>query len=300
MITFEEALQLFLEDLKNRRNYSTHTIDGYHRDLEALLQELKNQSVLSLDQITPGLLKTHLMSLDQSGLKRRSVVRKHSAFKSFFRYCLLKKWTIGNPAKVFKLPNKIKRLPKFLSSEETQKILSDLTNRKDWVSLRNLSILEFLYASGVRVSELVNADCGDLNVAAGLLKVRGKRKKERLVPLGKYALQSYQDYMKALRGKITFNAQTPLFVNKNLQRIHVRTLQRLAHKAGLLNNTRISLTPHVFRHSFATHLLENGMDLRTLQELLGHQSISTTQIYTHVTFDQKRKTILHSHPRFQA
>ena len=299
MTTFEEALQLFLEDLKNRRNYSSHTIDGYSRDLEVLFQELKNRSVLFLDQITPAHLKSHLMSLDQSGLKRRSVVRKHSAFKSFFRYCLLKKWIIGNPAKVFKLPNKIKRLPKFLSSEETQKILSDLTNRKDWASLRNLSILEFLYASGVRVSELVNADCGDLNMAAGLLKVRGKRKKERLVPLGNYALQSYQDYMKALRGKITFNAQTPLFVNKDLQRSHVRTLQRLAHKAGLHNNTRIPLTPHVFRHSFATHLLENGMDLRTLQELLGHQSISTTQIYTHVTFDQKRKTILHSHPRFQ-
>ncbi len=299
MTNFDEALQLFLEDLENRRNYSSHTINGYRKDLESLFQELKSRSVLSLDQITPAFLKSHLMLLDQSGLKRRSVVRKHSAFKSFFRFCLLKNWIIGNPAKVFKLPNKIKRLPKFLSSEETQKILSDLTDKKDWTSLRNLAILEFLYASGVRVSELVNADCGDLNMAAGLLKVRGKRKKERLVPLGNYALQSYQNYMKALRGKITFNAQTPLFVNKDLQRIHVRTVQRLAHKAGLLNNTRIPLTPHVFRHSFATHLLENGMDLRTLQELLGHQSISTTQIYTHVTFDQKRKTILHSHPRFQ-
>lgn len=299
MPNFEETLQLFLDDLKNRRNYSQHTVNGYRRDLELLFQELKKKLISSLDQITPSLLKSHLMTLDQSGLKRRSVVRKHSAFKSFFRYCLLKKWIRGNPAKVFKLPNKIKRLPKFLSSEETQNLLSDLKEKSDWASLRNLSILEFLYASGVRVSELVNADCGDLNMAAGLLKVRGKRKKERLVPLGNYALQSYQNYMKALREKILFNPQTPLFVNKDLQRIHVRTLQRLAHKAGILNNTRIPLTPHVFRHSFATHLLENGMDLRTLQELLGHQSISTTQIYTHVTFDQKRKTILHSHPRFQ-
>ncbi|EKD26725.1 MAG: hypothetical protein ACD_79C01047G0007 [uncultured bacterium] len=320
------AIEFFLNHCKNSKNFSEHTIKAYRTDLSEFLNFIKEQAdITQVEELNLNLTKDFLYSLESSGniprrsgfglqktltkeesskLKssnnntRRTVLRKYSAIKSFLKFSRRMKWVNNNFTSGFKLINKIKRLPKFLSNDEVDKILEQFQN-EDWQSKRNLAILEILYGSGVRVSEIEKADYGDLNMVAGLLKVRGKRKKERLVPVGRAAIKAYMLYSKVLSEKIEFNKFTPLFVNRYFERINQRSIQRLVKKISLMAGTRISVTPHVFRHSFATHLLENGMDLRSLQELLGHENISTTQIYTHVSFDQKLKTISNAHPRFK-
>ena len=294
-----DAVKQFLEFIRDVKNFSPHTVKNYSLDLSHFSSEMERKGVQEFSTLSPEAIREYLMDLDKKGsLKRRSVVRKYSALKSFFKYARLKEWIRENLTKGLRIPNKIKPLPKFVTSEEMNVVLDTSSSSRDlWIGLRNEAILEFLYGSGVRVSELTQANFGDFNMVAALLKVRGKRKRERLVPVSSFAVTAFREYQKALLGKMAFKFESPLFVNKNLSRIHERTVQRLAKKTGLLSGSRIPLTPHVFRHSFATHLLENGMDLRTLQELLGHKSISTTQIYTHVTFEQKKKTILKAHPR---
>lgn len=290
----EQAILQFIDYCRNSRNYSEHTLKSYSTDLNEFIQNTKAKDVSDLDT---NRIKAHLLKLDSSGLARSSVLRKNSSIQSFVRYCKKMGWECSHPARPLRLSNKAKRLPKFLTPEEIETILNAFSS-EDWLTVRNLALIEFLYGSGVRVSELENATFNDLDLSKGILKVKGKRKKERLAPLGEMAVKAYQRYMCALTGKLRFDFNTPLFVNRNLKKLNQRSIQRLVKKAGLLTSSRIRVTPHVFRHSFATHLLENGMDLRSLQELLGHKSISTTQIYTHVTFDQMKKTMSNAHPRY--
>lgn len=295
-MTINLLINKYLEYLKDTRNLSAHTVKAYNLDLNEFSDFLLKKN-LNINTINNDNIKSFLYSLESSKeLKRSSILRKLAALKSFIKY--LKKYDLikNNISIKLKLSNKEKRLPKFLTFEEFEKII-DTFNKNDWASLRNLAILEFLYGSGIRVGELEYSNFGDLNRISGLLKVKGKRKKERLVPLGKFALKAYSAYMQSLIGKINFNSLTPLFVNKFMKRITQRSIQRLVKKISSNATSRIQITPHVMRHSFASHLLEKGMDLRTLQELLGHESISTTQIYTHVTFEQKKNILLKAHPR---
>jgi len=287
----------YLSFLENSLNYSYHTIKSYKTDLLEFASYLDNRKLVKLEKINESLIKNHLYTLEsEKKVSRRTVIRKLTAIKSFVKFLRKEGLLVVDITKSLRLKNKIKRLPKVVSENEIEKLLNIFDNSK-WLSIRNLAILEILYGSGVRVAELESAKFGDFNMISGVLKVKGKRKKERLVPIGKFALKAYYKYLKAIEPRYSYQEDSALFLNKNLKPLTQRSIQRFIKNASLVANTRISVTPHVLRHSFATHLLENGMDLRTLQELLGHVSISTTQIYTHVNFEQKRKVLEQSHPR---
>jgi integrase/recombinase XerC len=287
----------FINACAHVRNYSAHTVYHYRLDLEHFLRFLEKRAVRSLDRIDRSLLREYLLELEtRRGLGRRSVLRKFAALKSFMKYCIRAGSIESDPFSGLRLKAARHALPRFLSSDEMKRFLDGGTADR-WRALRDHAIREFLYAGGLRVSEIETADYGDLDRVSGVLKVRGKRKKERLVPLGDFAIRAYHAYSRALEKFLPVDSDTPLFVNRFYRRLGSRSIQRMIRKSGLEAELRIGVTPHVFRHSFATHLLEQGMDLRTLQELLGHKSISTTQVYTHVTFERKKDTLRKAHPR---
>jgi len=287
----------YMNFLENSLNYSYHTIKSYKTDLCEFARFLKNKKIVRLEKLNENLIKNHLYFLEsEKKVSRRTVIRKLTSIKSFIKFLRKQGLLAVDITKTLRLKNKIKKLPKVISENDIENLLNTFDNSK-WLSIRNLAILEILYGSGVRVAELESAKFGDFNMISGVLKVRGKRKKERLVPIGTFALKAYYKYLKAIESKYSYQVNTALFLNKNLKPLTQRSIQRFIKHAALAANTRISVTPHVLRHSFATHLLENGMDLRTLQELLGHVSISTTQIYTHVNFEQKKKVLEQAHPR---
>ncbi len=287
----------YMNFIGNSLNYSYHTIKSYKTDLCEFASFLQDKKIVRLEKLNENLIKNHLFYLEsEKKVSRRTVIRKLTSIKSFIKFLRKQGLLAVDITKTLRLKNKIKKLPKVISENDIENILNIFDNSK-WLSIRNLAILEILYGSGVRVAELENAKFGDFNMISGVLKVKGKRKKERLVPIGKFALKAYYKYLKAIESKCSYQANTALFLNKNLKPLTQRSIQRFIKHAALAANTRISVTPHVLRHSFATHLLENGMDLRTLQELLGHVSISTTQIYTHVNFEQKKKVLEQAHPR---
>ncbi len=287
----------YMNFLENSLNYSYHTIKSYKTDLCEFARFLQDKKIVRLERLNENLIKNHLYCLEsEKKISRRTVIRKLTSIKSFIKFLRKQGLLSVDITKTLRLKNKIKKLPKVISENEIENLLNIFDNSK-WLSIRNLAILEILYGSGVRVAELESAKFGDFNMISGVLKVKGKRKKERLVPIGKFALKAYYKYLKAIESKYSYQTNTALFLNKNLKPLTQRSIQRFIKYAALAANTRISVTPHVLRHSFATHLLENGMDLRTLQELLGHVSISTTQIYTHVNFEQKKKVLEQAHPR---
>lgn len=291
------AIDQFIEYCKLSKNYSPHTLKNYSIDLSQFADFLNQNHINTLKKINTEIIQQFLLYLeDNLSLTRKSILRKFACLKSFLKFCRKNEWILKNYTQKIILHNKKKQLPKFLSPDEIEKFLQ--VKDDNWLALRNLAIIEFLYASGARVSEIEQANFGDLDTSSGLLRVKGKGKKERLIPLGNFALKAYNRYMQAIIGKTNFTFSTPLFLNRFFKRITQRSIQRLIKQIGQQTGCRLNITPHVLRHSFATHLLENGMDLRSLQELLGHKNISTTQIYTHVTLQQMEKTMQKAHPRY--
>ena len=291
-----KAIEQFLEHGRHARNFSPHTIKNYGHDLLLFCGFLKTKNILELSEVRLEHLKEHLWNLQSKKMERASLVRKTASLKSFFKFCRQMGWTEQKITKLLKLTPSPRRLPRFASVEEMEQTLDAASEASEWVGLRNKAILELLYGCGVRVGELESANMKDLSLFGGTFRVRGKGRKERLVPVGTLALEAYREYQKKLPEKWR-NPEAPLFVNQKGGRLTSRSIQRLVQAlAGSLPSGK-KMTPHMFRHSFATHLLERGMDLRMLQEILGHASISTTQIYTHVTFEQKKKVLEMAHPR---
>jgi integrase/recombinase XerC len=287
-MNFSDALVHFLEYGKHTRNFSPHTLKNYGHDLQKLCVFLAAKNIVEVSAVTLEDLKGYLWSLQSKKMDRATLVRKTSSLKSFFKFCRHREWTEQKITKLLKLTPSPKRLPRFISMRAMDQVLNGGAGGGVFAAVRNIAILELLYGSGVRVGELQNADTKDLNLLGGAFRVRGKGKKERLVPVGMKAIDAYRAYQKKLPEKWK-HPETPLFVNQKGGRLTPRSIQRFVRV--------LKMTPHMFRHSFATHLLERGMDLRTLQEILGHANISTTQRYTHVTFEQKKKILEKTHPR---
>jgi tyrosine recombinase XerC len=293
MTTFSYYRDRFLNYITVEKNYSSHTVANYTADLNEFERFLDSRGGKEIKNIDYFLLRKFLSVLSQRNLDKRTLSRKISTLKSFFKFSLREGIVKNNPAASLIYPRLDKNLPNFLSEKEVSVILS-LPDQSKFLGLRDRAILEFLYSSGARVSEMVSCLVSDVDLIGGVVKVRGKGRKERLLPLGEPALISLKNYLDQRQ-----DPNKALFVNKNKTRLTDRGVRDIIYRYIKKSALNLKVSPHTFRHSFATHLLNRGADLRSVQELLGHSSISTTQIYTHLTIDSLKRVYQKSHPRAQ-
>ena len=284
----KQYLDKFFTYLEVEKNYSSHTTLNYRIDLEEFSGFIAKTSV---EDVGYPDLRRFLAQLKERNLKPRTLSRKLSSLRSFFKYLQREKIIQTNPAKLLVTPKLDKPLPHFMSEEEAVQIIEAPKTGK-FNSLRDKAILETLYSTGIRVGELVGLDVDDVDFISNIIKVMGKGKKERMVPIGNQALNALKKYMDDRKVDNKF-----IFVNKNGTRLSDRSVRNIINKYILEQAMAQHVTPHMFRHSFATHLLNRGADLRSVQELLGHVNLSTTQIYTHLTTDKLKKVYDQSHPR---
>ena len=288
-------IELFASYLEIERNVSPHTLAAYRSDLAQLLAfavREKGEGVSSQD-IDHLLLRRFLAGLSKQNTKKSSIGRKLAAIRSFFRFLLRRGIVAKNPAELIATPKKELRLPFHLDIDQTTSLMEAPDDERKH-ALRDRAILELLYSSGLRVSELTGLNIGELDLAGGMVRVTGKGGKERIVPVGSRALAAVRDYLEE-RGIGT--AGDALFLNTRGGRINRRSVARIVddHVMRIAAFKRIS--PHTLRHTFATHMLEGGADLRAIQELLGHASLSTTQKYTHVSIDRLMEVYDKAHPK---
>ena len=289
----------FLDYLTYERNVSINTIGAYRTDLESFVSFLCNdyftlgRDQLELRKVDNLTIRAYLAHLAHRKLSRSSVARHLSALRTFFRYLMREGAVDANPARVVATPKREKHLPSVMQPADVALLLEqpDLSTP---LGLRDQAFLELLYASGLRISELVGIDLDDIEVRAKLVKVRGKGSKERIVPFGSKAEQAVRAYLPTRHAPPDENA---LFVNYKGDRITARSVRRLFDKYVRAAALRAGISPHTMRHSFATHLLNAGADLRGIQELLGHASLSTTQKYTHLNDGELLKVYKKAHPR---
>ncbi|HEX5002765.1 MAG TPA: site-specific tyrosine recombinase XerD [Bacteroidia bacterium] len=289
----------FRSYLQLERSLSGNSVEAYEHDVEKLSQFLDaNGIVKGPDKLTYDDLRQFIKWVNELGMSARSQARVLSGIKSFYKYLLLENVVKDDPTTLLEGPRLGRKLPDFLSIEEINSIIAAIDLSKP-EGERNKAMMETLYSSGLRVSELVGLKKSNLYHEVGLLRVTGKGNKERLVPIGGVALKQIKVYEDAYRNHITIKPGNEdfLFLNRRgakLSRVMVFTIiKELVKVAGI----RKSVSPHTFRHSFATHLIEGGADLRAVQEMLGHESITTTEIYTHLDRDYLRSAILQFHPR---
>jgi len=280
----EEQIIDYLHFLQIERGLSLNTRKSYERDLNKYLAFLKNQKIDTWQLIDRYIVMEYLQQLHNEDNSSATIIRMISSLRGFHQFLRQERITDHDPMQHIDSPKKAQKLPSTLSVEEVTLLIETPDTTKP-LGIRNRTILEVMYATGLRVSELVDLKIGDLHLSIGLLQTIGKGDKERIIPLGDYAIQWIEKYMEEARPILIKKNQkeTRLFVNhhgKPLSRQGVwKNLNQIVQTAGITKN----ITPHTLRHSFATHLLENGADLRIVQELLGHADISTTQIYTHIT-----------------
>ncbi len=286
----------FLEYLSSEKNASINTISSYRRDIEEFIAFLRTSGA---DNISSREIRKWLSHLVKKGLKRTTISRKLSSLKSFFKFLARDGLSSRNPAEPVSFPVKARPLPKSLTIKEAKRVL-DSEEPSNFLGSRNRAIKELLYGTGIRVSELVGLDIHDIDFHSCFVKVRGKGSKERIVPFGEAAREAMSSYLperKALLKRLKVQREDAFFLNRMGTRLSQRSVQRLTERLGLNLSIRTPLTPHVFRHSMASHLLESGADLRSIQKLLGHASISTTQIYTHLDVKRLKEIFESAHPR---
>jgi integrase/recombinase XerD len=300
------AIATYIDHLRIERGLSPNSISSYSRDLEKFSTLLIEKSI-SFASISESDISSLIGDLSVQGLSPSSINRFLSSLKGFYKYCSLE-YQINNPMGDIAQFKTARKLPKALSVDEITRLIESASNPADPSSLRDRAILELLYGTGARVAELVGLDVGDIvkdtfdGEEITIIKLRGKGSKERLVPLGKYALAAIEDYLVRMRpALLAKNSQSEraLFLNSRGTRLSRQSAWTTVLKAAKLSGLEGRVSPHVFRHSYATHLLDGGADIRVVQELLGHASVTTTQIYTLVTIDKVRESYSLAHPRSQ-
>ncbi len=292
MNDFKDKIEEFKNYLLIDKKYSNATIQSYTSDLIKYYEFNKNKS---LNDIKNNDIKEYLKHLKKSNLSDKSIARNISSIRSFYKYLLIEKYIINNPIEFIELPKLRKSLPKVLSIEEIVQLLN--VELKDNFSYRNKAMLELMYATGLRVSELVSLKVHNVDLDMALVRTFGKGNKERIIPIGDYALESLSEYITNYRESMfKRDVNDYLFLNNHGNRMTRQGFFKIIKKQATLNNIKTSFSPHTLRHSFATHLLDYGADLRTIQELLGHSNLSTTQIYTHISKDKLKKNYEEFHP----
>lgn len=287
----EEEIKNFKSYLLVEKKYSKNTIDAYERDL------LKFQKFITttITKVTEKDIHNYLKELGKEGMNERSISRVISCLKSFYKFLLIDKVVTKNPMENIEIPKLKKSLPHTLTEDEVNRLLE--VPLIDDFSYRNKAMLEVLYATGIRVSELVNLKLGDIDLENATLRTMGKGSKERIVPLGEYALRYLKIYLEKYRSRLLKRDYNDyLFLNNHGKQITRQGFFKIIKMRARDANIQKELSPHTLRHSFATHLLNHGADLRSIQELLGHSDISTTQIYTHVSNEHLKENYKEFHP----
>ena len=288
----ERYIEKFMRYLEIERNASKHTIINYSIDLNSLKDFAGETPVEKIDYV---MLRRYLVILKEKNLSKVSVARKIASIRSFFKFLCREGIIKTNPATSLSTPKRDKYLPKFLDEADVVKLIESPEGEGEAAS-RDRAILETLYSTGIRVSELVGLNINNIDQIGGVVKVYGKGKKERIVPIGERALQAVRQYLRKRRYGESDEGKA-LLLNKSGGRITDRSIRRIINKHIVKTSIKEKISPHTLRHSFATHLLNHGADLRSVQELLGHANLSTTQIYTHITTERLKSAYEKAHPR---
>ena len=284
-------LRGYLEHLSNERRLSRHTVENYARDITALL-ELAGGA--KLQQLEVHHARRYVAQLHARGLDGRSLARMLSAWRGFFNYLVRDHGFVNNPCVGIRAPRAAKRLPHALSPDEANRLMA--IEGDDDLAVRDRAVLELFYSSGLRLSELTDLAPGDINFGDATVRVTGKGNKTRIVPVGSRALNALRQWLE-LRGRVAGADPGALFVNPRGKRLAGRVIQLRMKQWAVKLGVNANVHPHVLRHSFASHLLQSSGDLRAVQEMLGHASISTTQVYTHLDFQHLAKAYDAAHPR---
>ena len=303
-MNFEAARSSYLDQLRIERGLSSNSISAYSRDLGKFSEFLTNSKRNFADLSTQDLTDFEVW-LKSRKLALSSINRTLSAVKGFYKYAQLE-FGISNPTLEIVSGKISRKLPKALSVDEITKLIESAKREGDPISLRDFAILELLYSSGARVSEIVGVNTADISISqtsdgdVTVLKLRGKGSKERIVPLGKFAVAALEDYFTRTRPSLASKnskSEPALFLNSRGKRLSRQSAWQIVLDAAVATGLEGKVSPHVFRHSYATHLLDGGADIRVVQELLGHSSVTTTQIYTLITIDKVRESYSTAHPR---
>ncbi len=292
MIPFSYYREKFINYLKIEKNYSSYTITSYNKDLKELEFFLEsNYKNLDVREIDYFILRKFIIFLNTKKINKKSIARKISTLKSFFKFLVREEIIKSSPAASLLYPRQEKKLPVFLTEKEVVSLLESIKG-EGFLQLRDKAILEFLYSTGARVSEMVNLRKEDVDLIGGMAKVMGKGRRERILPLGEPAIKAINDYLKKRKDKSEF-----LFVNYRGRKLSDRGVRLIIEKYIKKLSLNTGISPHTLRHTFATHLLNRGADLRSVQELLGHKSISTTQVYLHLSIENLKNIYEKTHPR---
>lgn len=292
----ESEVDSFINYLQAERGLAKNTCQAYRCDLNQCIAYLKRKKILSLSKLSTSLLTNYLLRLKDGGLKASSISRKLAAIKSFVRFLVAEEFLGSNPIANLESPRIGSCLPKCLTYEEVDNLLGRPDVSRP-LGIRDRALLELLYATGIRVSELISIKASDLDIRVGFVKVFGKGGKERIVPLGKTAIFWVLKYMEEVRPKLLKEEEKTFFLNWRGCPLTRQGFFKIIKRYGLLSGIKKSISPHILRHSFATHLLNRNADLRSLQEMLGHASIATTQIYTHLNRERLKEIHQRCHPR---
>lgn len=294
-----EFIEGFKSYLSVEKNFSEHTLSAYCSDIVSFILWLNDFSCTDVDF---NKLREYLHFIQRFDYKKTTIARKTASIRTFYKYLFRERFVDNNPAVSLSAPKRPKSLPKFLTTDEIEKILNNVKIETP-AGFRNRVILELLWATGMRVSELSNLNFGDLNLEENEIRVFGKGAKERIVLVSDRAKQYLSQYIKTARNLLApgyeieeVNENSPLFINSTGYRLQNKTIRKAINEVVEKIELPKKVTPHVFRHSFATHLIENGADLRVVQELLGHAGISNTQIYTHISMKHMQEVYDSAHP----
>lgn len=293
----DKLIQKFIEYLEYEKGYSKKTIISYENDLNLFNNYLKENKIINIKNIDYSTIRKYLSYLHDNKYEATSVSRKISALRSFFKYNIKENTITNNPMTLISNPKKEKKLPKYLNYEELEKLLNSIEiNTKEGIQER--LILELLYSTGIRVSELVNIRIKDIKIKENQINILGKGNKERIVLFGEKAKELIKEYLNMYKEEFKGNILNEyLLINKKGKQLTTNKVELIVKDALRKSALKINISPHTLRHTFATHMLDNGADLKSVQELLGHENLKTTAIYTHISNERLKQVFLKSHPR---
>ena len=291
-----EIILKFIDELRYEKNYSEFTINGYLNDLDLFLEFISENNIKKYSDIEYNDIRLFINYLYELKYTNKTMSRYISSLRSFFKYLKTNNLIKNNPMLLISNPKLDKKLPKYLNYDDIEKLLNAYDNN-NYLGLRNSLILEMLYSTGIRVSEIINIKISDISLTEKTIKIMGKGSKERIVYFGSKCYELLKLYLKNSYNKLNINNIDYLLLSKTGKKISDREVRKIVDDAALIANIDMKISPHVLRHTFATHMLNEGADLRSVQELLGHENLSTTQIYTHLTNERIRRAYLSAHPR---